>query len=185
VNRSSLYYEPVKPDAEELELMRRLDELHLKYPFYGSRKLTQGLKAEGHDVNRKRVQRLVRVMGGREHGAEAEHEQAVAGARKISVFTAESEDLGRESGMRRGHHIYPDGVWLHLPGGEPVGPVGLFYSGTGAAVAPCKLFCFKRFRAISSARGGTSRSGHVGNPAIDPPVMRAKSSQPSENKKQR
>ena len=32
VNRSSLYYEPVKPDAEELTLMRRLDELHLKYP---------------------------------------------------------------------------------------------------------------------------------------------------------
>ena len=63
VNRSSLYYEAVKPDAEELALMRRLDELHLKYPFYGSRKLTQALKAEGCDVNRKRVQRLMRVMG--------------------------------------------------------------------------------------------------------------------------
>lgn len=63
VNRSSLYYEAVRPDAEELALMRRLDELHLKYPFYGSRKLTQTLKAEGRDVNRKRVQRLMRVMG--------------------------------------------------------------------------------------------------------------------------
>ncbi len=63
VNRSSLYYEPVEPDAEELGRMRQLDELHLKYPFYGSRKLTQALKAEGHDVNRKRVQRLMRVMG--------------------------------------------------------------------------------------------------------------------------
>jgi putative transposase len=63
VNRSSLYYEAVKPDAEELALMRRLDELHLKYPFYGSRKLTQALKTEGHDVNRKRIQRLMRVMG--------------------------------------------------------------------------------------------------------------------------
>ena len=63
VNRSSLYYEPVEPDAEELALMRRVDELHLKYPFYGSRKLTQALKTEGHDINRKRVQRLMRVMG--------------------------------------------------------------------------------------------------------------------------
>lgn len=63
VNRSSLYYEPVEPDAEELALMRRLDELHVKYPFYGSRKLTQALKTEGHDINRKRVQRLMRVMG--------------------------------------------------------------------------------------------------------------------------
>ena len=63
VNRTSLYYEPVEPDAEELALMRRVDELHLKYPFYGSRKLTQALKTEGHDINRKRVQRLMRVMG--------------------------------------------------------------------------------------------------------------------------
>jgi len=43
--------------------MRRLDELHLQYPFYGSRTLAKALKAEGHDVNRKRVQRLMRVMG--------------------------------------------------------------------------------------------------------------------------
>lgn len=63
VNRSSLYYEAVEPDAEELALMRRLDELHLKYPFYGSRKLTHALKAEGHDINRKRVQRLMHVIG--------------------------------------------------------------------------------------------------------------------------
>ena len=63
VNRSSLYYEPVEPDAEELELMRRMDELHLKHPFFGSRMMTQTLKAEGRIVNRKRVQRLMRLMG--------------------------------------------------------------------------------------------------------------------------
>jgi len=63
VNRSSLYYEPVGPDSEELALMRRMDELHLKHPFFGSRMMTQTLKAEGLEVNRKRVQRLMRVMG--------------------------------------------------------------------------------------------------------------------------
>ncbi len=63
VNRSSLYYEPVEPDAEELALMRRMDELHLKQPFFGSRMMTQTLKAEGAIVNRKRVQRLMRLMG--------------------------------------------------------------------------------------------------------------------------
>ena len=63
VNRSSLYYEPVAPDREELELMRRMDELHLEHPFFGSRMMTRTLKAEGHDVNRKRTQRLMRVMG--------------------------------------------------------------------------------------------------------------------------
>ena len=47
VNRSSLYYEPVEPDGEQLALMRRMDELHLKHPFFGSRMMTQILKAEG------------------------------------------------------------------------------------------------------------------------------------------
>ena len=43
--------------------MRRMDELHLKHPFFGSRMMTQTLKAEGAFVNRKRVQRLMRLMG--------------------------------------------------------------------------------------------------------------------------
>jgi len=63
VNRSSLYYTPVEPDAEELALMRRMDELHLRHPFFGSRVLAHTLKQEGKQVNRKRVQRLMRVMG--------------------------------------------------------------------------------------------------------------------------
>jgi putative transposase len=63
VNRSSLYYTPVGPDADELLLMRRMDELHLSRPFYGSRKLSQVLKTKDLLINRKRVQRLMRVMG--------------------------------------------------------------------------------------------------------------------------
>jgi putative transposase len=63
VNRSSVYYEPVGPDEEELALMRRIDEVHLKYPFFGSRKIARTLKDEGAVVNRKRVQRLMRLMG--------------------------------------------------------------------------------------------------------------------------
>ena len=63
VNRSSLYYQPIEPDAEELALMRRIDELHLKHPWFGSRMMTRMLKREGFEVNRKRVQRLMRQMG--------------------------------------------------------------------------------------------------------------------------
>lgn len=63
VSRSGLYYEPIGPSEEELALMRRIDELHLEHPFYGSRKLSHALRAEGREVNRKRVQRLMRVMG--------------------------------------------------------------------------------------------------------------------------
>lgn len=63
LNRSSLYYEPVPQDPEELALMRRIDEIHLKYPFYGSRRIAQELSQEGDPVNRKRVQRLMNLMG--------------------------------------------------------------------------------------------------------------------------
>lgn len=62
LNRSSLYYESVGPDPEELELMRRIDGLHLKYPFFGSRRISQELRTQGLVVNRKRVQRLMRIM---------------------------------------------------------------------------------------------------------------------------
>lgn len=63
VSRSGFYYEPVATDPAELVLMRRIDELHLKWPFYGSRKLALELRNEGCEANRKRVQRLMRLMG--------------------------------------------------------------------------------------------------------------------------
>jgi putative transposase len=62
VCRSSVYYQPAATSPEQLALMRRIDELHLKYPFYGSRKLARCLSSEGKDVNRKLVQRLMRLM---------------------------------------------------------------------------------------------------------------------------
>jgi len=62
VNRSSLYYESAGPDPEELELMRRIDELHLQFPFYGSRRIARELRDRGLVANRKRVQRLMRIM---------------------------------------------------------------------------------------------------------------------------
>jgi len=63
VSRSGMYYEPEATSPEELALMRRIDELHLKRPFFGSRLLAVTLRNEGRDVNRKRVQRLMRLMG--------------------------------------------------------------------------------------------------------------------------
>jgi putative transposase len=63
LSRSGVYRAPPAPDAEDLALMRRIDELYLELPFYGSRRMTLALKAEGGAVNRKRVQRLMRLMG--------------------------------------------------------------------------------------------------------------------------
>ncbi len=63
VARSSAYYRPEPVCEEDLALMRLIDEIHLQWPFYGSRRLRNELEDRGHTVNRKRVQRLMRQMG--------------------------------------------------------------------------------------------------------------------------
>jgi len=63
LSRSSVYYKPVPLSAKDLDLMRQIDEIHLAYPFYGSRKIRNELWARGHDVGRDRVRRLMRRMG--------------------------------------------------------------------------------------------------------------------------
>ena len=63
VERSTLYYRPVPVSADDLAVMRRIDELHLAWPFYGSRRMAAVLRREGWEVNRKRAKRLMRVMG--------------------------------------------------------------------------------------------------------------------------
>jgi len=61
--RSGVYRPKPVIGAGDLALMRRIDELHLQLPFYGSRRMTFELNKEDRGVNRKRVQRLMRVMG--------------------------------------------------------------------------------------------------------------------------
>ena len=63
ISRSSVYYSPVQVNEYELELMRLIDKQYLLTPFYGSRKMAAWLRGQGHHVNRKRVQRLMRLMG--------------------------------------------------------------------------------------------------------------------------
>src|SRR6266581_1665180 len=87
LSRSSLYYEPGGEAAEDLRLMRRIDEQYTACPFYGSRRMTAWLVQQGEVVNRKRVQRLMRLMG-----LEAIYPKP------------------RLSGPGRGHRIYP--YWL-------------------------------------------------------------------------
>ena len=58
VSRSSQYYRPKGESAEDLALMRRMDELHMAYPFYGSRQLMRHLRREGVAAGRHRIRRL-------------------------------------------------------------------------------------------------------------------------------
>ncbi|GAC1350765.1 MAG: hypothetical protein NVSMB27_36420 [Ktedonobacteraceae bacterium] len=61
--RSSYYYQPLPESEENLLLMRLLDEQYTRTPFYGIKKMTACLRTQGHEVNHKRVARLLRQMG--------------------------------------------------------------------------------------------------------------------------
>jgi putative transposase len=61
--RSSYYYTAAEETALNLELMRLLDEEYTRHPFYGSRRMVEWLRTQNHEVNRKRVRRLMRTMG--------------------------------------------------------------------------------------------------------------------------
>jgi len=63
ISRSSFYYAPKAESPATLALMRRIDELFLKYPFYGSRQMARQLRRQGTRVGRHRVRRLMRLMG--------------------------------------------------------------------------------------------------------------------------
>lgn len=66
LNRSSLYYLPIPVDkarvAAEEELMRRIDHWHMKFPYFGSRKIAVKLQDEGYNVSRKTTRRLMQAM---------------------------------------------------------------------------------------------------------------------------
>jgi len=63
LSRAALYYRPVEMGAYQLELMALIDRQYLRTPFYGSRRMTVYLREQGHAVNRKRVKRLMQLMG--------------------------------------------------------------------------------------------------------------------------
>ena len=63
ISRSNVYYRPRGPSPKDLEVMKPIDQQYLATPFYGSRRMAVWLDRQGHPVNRKRVQRLMRTMG--------------------------------------------------------------------------------------------------------------------------
>jgi putative transposase len=63
ISRSGLYYQPAGISEEDLTLMKLIDHQYLATPFYGARKVAAWLKSQGQRVNRKRVRRLMQLMG--------------------------------------------------------------------------------------------------------------------------
>ena len=63
ISRSGLYYQPKGISEEDLTIMKLIDRQYLTTPFYGSRKIAAWLKGQNYSVNRKRIRRLMRIMG--------------------------------------------------------------------------------------------------------------------------
>jgi putative transposase len=114
VNRSGLYYDPVGESKENILLMRLLDEQYTRAPFYGSRKMTEWLIAQGYAVNRKRVSRLMDVMGIEAVYPKPKLSRPGEGHRIYPYLLRGT----RQSGVERGHHLYPDGAGVPVPGGD-------------------------------------------------------------------
>ena len=102
VARSGVYRPKPVAEADDLAVMRRIDELHLELPFYGSRRMTFELNKEGPGVgNRKRVRRLMRVMGIEGAGSAPRHEQSRARAQDMPLQAARPEGCRAEPRVRR------------------------------------------------------------------------------------
>ena len=63
ISRSNVYYRPRGTSSKDLAVMKGIDQQYLSTPFYGSRRMRVWLARQGYSVNRKRVQRLMRIMG--------------------------------------------------------------------------------------------------------------------------
>ena len=63
MDRSGLYYEPRKLTEEALLLMRAIDEEYLQHPYYGRRRMTIAMRAQGFFVGQKRIRTAMQVMG--------------------------------------------------------------------------------------------------------------------------
>lgn len=61
--RSSWYYQAVPETAENLALLRLIDEEYTRHPFFGSRRMVVMMEEQGYNVNRKRIQRLMSILG--------------------------------------------------------------------------------------------------------------------------
>ena len=118
VARSGVYRPKPVTGADDLAVMRRIDELHLELPFYGSRRMTFELNKEGRGLNRKRVRRLMRVMGIEALVPRPGTSRAAPGHKIYRVPAARPEDCRAEPRVGGRRDLHPDGVRLPLSGGD-------------------------------------------------------------------
>src|SRR5438105_10558822 len=115
--RSSVYRKPAEVSAQDLAIMTLIDRHYLARPYYGLRRMAAWLATQGHRVNRKRVRRLMRLMG---LVAITSLRTPAGGstAQDLSVPARWDRDRAGQSGVVLGCYLYPDGQGLSLSGGR-------------------------------------------------------------------
>jgi putative transposase len=130
VNRSGVYYTPHAVAPRDLALMRRLDELHLEFPYYGARRLCWQLRREGQQIGQDHVATLMRRMGVEAHYRKPRTSIAARGA-LIRPYLLEGLKI-----------VHPGQVWssdiTYLPMAH-----GFLYLVAILAVASRKVLSFK------------------------------------------
>jgi putative transposase len=99
VLRSSVYRRPAEVSEEDRAIMALIDRQYLARPYYGSRRMAAWLATQGHLVNRKRVQRLMRLMGLVAVYQRPKHEQAGARERGLPVSARRAVDSAGQPGL--------------------------------------------------------------------------------------
>ena len=118
ISRGSVYYLPRAVSADALALMRRIDELHLDYPFAGSRMLQTFLAREGYEVGRLHVATLMKRMGIEAIYRQPNTSKPAPGHTIFPYLPAQAAGDAAQSGLGDGYHVYPHGAGLRLSCGR-------------------------------------------------------------------
>jgi putative transposase len=117
VSRAAVYRNPAEASEQDRAIMALIDRQYLARPYYGSRRMAVWLATQGHVVNRKRVQRLMRRMGLVAIYQRQTRARQPQRTRSIRTCLA-AGDRADQSGLVLACHLHPDGQGLSLPGGH-------------------------------------------------------------------
>src|SRR6266705_3535043 len=117
ISRGSVYYLPRPVSASDLDIMRRLDRLHLEFPFAGSRMLHGLLIAEGYKIGRRHVKTLMKRMGIEALYRRPRTSKPAPGHTIYPYLLRAMEITRPNQGVGDGYHLHPDGARLRLSGG--------------------------------------------------------------------
>ena len=117
--RSLFYDAPVPITEGNLTLMRVLAEQYTATPFYGSGRMQVALQRAGYLVNRKHVQRLMRLMGLEAVGPKPRLSEAQPGHRVYPYLLRNVPIVRGGPGVEHRYHLGARAAWLRVPGGDP------------------------------------------------------------------